>query len=703
MKPRERASRRSTPESRAPRAGAGVALHAAAPAADSPLWRWAPRVVAALFAVALLAVIAGPHRVGDVFTETDFYGGYGPGARLIQQGRLDPSRYAVVGPGFEIVLAMVGFVVRDLFLAGELIAAASMTGALLLWSSLIRRRTHAALGTLVALFLATNAFWFRYGYAATTDALAIVLQAGALWLLLARAGSPRAFAAAGALAAAAYLTRWNAGVLLPAGLLAIAAGWADRAPGTSRRAAALAFAGGFAALALPWVAFSMASGTRFAVQLHHNIAYEVFARSKGIAWDVYQRDLQASFPTPWSVVQRDPAAVLSRIAFNVFDHLRLDARSLAGPALAACAAVGALLARREGWLARLAPLLAWAALVFVSLVPVFHAPRYSLPMLPVWAALAAAAFASPRFALAVGSRLWLKSALALIPLAIAVGANVAFQKEEFRKLPVEVLGGARVLHAQAASGDRVMARKPHLAWHAGLDPVPFPFADSLVALADAARRDRVRWLWFSWMEAELRPQFWWLLDTTVQVPGLVRRASYVVNPAVLWEIGPEFGRVPDWLRDSTAVAVHDARGRVRVNVRDARSRILIALWEREHGRWAEAQPWIEEALAIEPGQMQVATLAGDNLRRMGRAGDGAARLQAVLQADPGYAPARIALGWCALDLERRDDAAELWRAVVTEATEPATLRRMIELFDARAERDPAAAARARLDAIEAAR
>jgi multisubunit Na+/H+ antiporter MnhB subunit len=73
--------------------------------------------MAGLLALALLVVIFGFHRIGDYFTETDFYGAYAGGARLIQAGHLDVSRYGVVGPVYELTLALVGFVVRDLFRA----------------------------------------------------------------------------------------------------------------------------------------------------------------------------------------------------------------------------------------------------------------------------------------------------------------------------------------------------------------------------------------------------------------------------------------------------------------------------------------------------------------------------------------------------------------------------------------------------------
>src|SRR3989442_12297029 len=53
---------------------------------------------AALVGIALIAMVLGPHTIGDCFTESDFYGSYARGARLIQQGRLDPTRYGGGAP-----------------------------------------------------------------------------------------------------------------------------------------------------------------------------------------------------------------------------------------------------------------------------------------------------------------------------------------------------------------------------------------------------------------------------------------------------------------------------------------------------------------------------------------------------------------------------------------------------------------------------
>src|SRR6185436_1925535 len=150
------------------------------------------------------------------------------------------------------------------------------------------------------------------------------LQALALFLLLARE-RPRAALLAGVVAALAFLTRYSAVYLLPAGLAALALGGTLQ---PRRARGALMFAAGFAAPVVPWMLYSLAHGGSLSLQLHHNIAYDVFARSRGMVWDDYQRLLQPQFKTLWDVIDRDPAAVARRELFNVWDHLRLDALAL---------------------------------------------------------------------------------------------------------------------------------------------------------------------------------------------------------------------------------------------------------------------------------------------------------------------------------------------------------------------------------------
>jgi tetratricopeptide (TPR) repeat protein len=692
---------RAHPRENAARGPAAPWLAVNAPAGPGPgasrlLWMLTLAVVA-LATIVLLGVALGPHRIGDYMTETDFYGQYAEGARLVQHGRLEPARYGVVGPVYEVALALVGIVVRNLFLAASLLSVAAAAGTLLLWAALLRRRADAGLALGTVLFLATNATFVRYGYSVTTDALAVALQAATLYVLLARPGA-RAPLWAGLLAGIAFLTRYTAGVLLPAGLLMVAAGGLlPEADGTRARRgrAALRFALGFLAPVVPWVAWSYAHGTGVSFQLHHNIAYEVFARSRGIAWDTYQRTMQSQFHSLGDVIARDPGAVMGHVAGNVGRHLAADAGALLGWPVALCALLGVALAAADPRLRRLGPLvLAWA-LLFLALVPVFHSERYSLALAPFYAAAAAALFSAPRLALALrgGRGPWLKPLLALVPLALALGTATRAQQRVIAQLPVEVLPASGALRELARPGDRVIARKGHAAFYAGLEPVPFPFAGTLPELADYARERHARWLFFSWPEAETRPEFWYLLDTTAAVPGLTPRFVTAPHPAVLYEIGPEFGRAPDWAANDTLRALHALRGRALVNPEEW---LRYGQLAGAAGRPGAAREGYQRAAELHPGDARVELALGYACMRAGDVPAAIAAFQRALELEPGNVDARISLGHALLAVGRSREAAEAWRPVVGLTRDSGTLRQMVGLYRALGEAETEARARAAL-------
>ncbi len=656
-------------------------LHTAQPF-DAPWATWAGLAVIALYAAGALAMVFGPHRVGDVLTETDFYGAYGPGARALLQGHLDPSRYGVQGPLFEFVVAALGFVVRDLFVAAQLVSVAAMVALLVSWRALFTRWLGTTGGAIAVTLLACNPWTWRFAWSATTDALALGLQALALWALLGgdRAQGPtlRRTALAGLLAGLAFLTRYNFVVLAPAGLAIVLLGWND-VPRERRVAHALAFALGLIVPVAPWFLYSAAHGGLSRGQLHMNIAYEVFARPKGIVLDVFQRDMESQFPTLWSVIARDPGAVIGRMLHNVGEHLALDARGLAGGALATTAVLGVVVAWRRGTFTTLrAPLLVWG-LLFLSLVPAPHGERYSLATLPAWVALATVLLVSTRFALALGP-VHLKLLLLPVLLAFSLRDTVASTRRTLDQLPVEVLEAAAQIRSQVRPGDKVFARKPHFAWYAGLTPVAVPLTDNLADWGAIAREGKVRWLYFSWPEAQLRPAFEWLLDSTSAVPGLTVRGATKHWPALVYEIGPDFGPMPGWILSDTLTMMHRARARVQLNPKDADSRSFLASQAFVAGDHEEAQRWIDELVALGPNDVEVLLMAAQNRLQMKDPEGARSYFQRADAITPGMVGVQLGLGWVAAMQGDDASAARYWAPHVNEEDDPVTLQRMMIVF-----------------------
>jgi 4-amino-4-deoxy-L-arabinose transferase-like glycosyltransferase len=519
----------------------------------------------------------------------------------------------VVGPVYELVLGLLSLTRLDLYRLAQFLSLASTIGALLLLSGWMEQRFGRGAGWLTALLVATNATVFRYAYTAGTDAPFVFLSVAAFVLAFPRSPGPRTFLLAGLVAALATLTRYTGIVLVPLGL--VAALW----PGVPNRLRSLgAFAVGVLLIFAPWWAFTAARGAPPSFRFYHNLAYEVYARARGVTWDQYQERLESQFPTFLSVIARDPGAVVSRVATNAYEHAAQAAKDLWGWPLAALAALGLalVLARRiQGAL----PLVLYAAVFYLALVPVFYAARYHLPLVGPAAGLAAlCAIALP--ALVPGRAHAFASVLALAAalfVALDAGrATVVDTKLVASQVPNEVPPLAEALKRDWKGPGRplVIARKPHLSYYADAVPVAFVALDSLDQLARYAREQHADYLFVSWPEALLRRPFAFLLVPEFAPPGLELVGVGTARHSVLYRITPAFGtEMPGWYpREWNWRA---GEGMTRIAPNDA------AAWlEAGEGRHARndldgAREAYETALRLRPGwgraYMDLGNLAGD--------------------------------------------------------------------------------------------
>ena len=638
-------------------------------------------VLVAATGLALLLVSLGPHRIGDYYTETDFYGGYVDGARLIQHGRIEAARYGVVGPVYEIALALIAFVTRDFFAAAQVISVGAAVGTLLLWFRLLRARAGALLALVTIAFLAANPTFFRYGYSATTDMLAFFLETAALFAILAMRGA-WAPLAAGALSALAALTRYSAVLLLPGAVACYA--WLIPAEGRTKPRTVALYCAGFASVALPWLAFALRSGVPPGAMLFHDIAYDIYASGRGNTWADYQSRLQPGFHSLIDVVLRDPIGVVRRESSNLVSHLSGDVNSLLGWPVATMSLAGLALAFRDGWLRKLAPLWLLGGLLYVALIPAFYSERYSLVLAPFYLSSAGIVAASPWLARR------LKMGAVPVPLVFACAVfvlsmvtSVSAQRSVLATLPREVIPTAQTLSSRARHGARVMALKSHIAYYSGLDFAPMPMTSQLSELADSCRRQGVEYLYYSWLEANNRPSFWYLLDPQAEVPGLTRDTFVLEHPAALYRIGAGFGQPPAWLADDSARAQSSSRMIAVMPPQWAwRAHLSLAVAAREQQRWREVLDHAAVVSRDQPANPFGWRLYGDACLRLGDRDRAIPAFERALALEPLSVDTRIRLGWLLLGSGRSDRAADVWRPAARTTSNRATLERMIELFHA---------------------
>jgi 4-amino-4-deoxy-L-arabinose transferase-like glycosyltransferase len=300
---------------------------------------------------------------------------------------LDPTRYAVVGPVYELVLGLLSLTRLDLYRLAQFLSLAATAGGLLLFSGWMERRFGRGAGWITALLGATNPTVFRYAYTAGTDALFGFLLVAAFVLLFPRTPRLTAITLAGLVAGLATLTRYTGIVMVPLGVIATLWPFAGNPWAGKRLRACAAFLLGVLLVFLPWWAFTASRGAPPSLRFYHNLAYEVYARARGVTWDEYQQKLEGEFPTFGSVLAKDPGAVARRIAANSYQHAAQAARDLWLWPLAALALLGlGLVVTRR--VRGAGPLVAYGGLLYVSLVPC------STPRAITWCSSAAAGLAA---------------------------------------------------------------------------------------------------------------------------------------------------------------------------------------------------------------------------------------------------------------------------------------------------------------------
>jgi tetratricopeptide (TPR) repeat protein len=607
--------------------------------------------------------------------ETDLLGDIIPAARSLRAGHIVAAHFEFKGPGYPLMLAAAGSLVGNDWLAARLLNVVSaVLGAWLSYRVATRFLSPgASLFVLCGLFL--NPVWVMACIEAGTDMPAFALAMAATELAL-RARRAASWGTAGALAAAAILTRYNFVSLVPA---AVATVWAAQPPDQSGpdpqprvRRWLLALGPYLLGLALPLLAWEIVARIGAGGPLHNrnylNLAFQIYGR--GGSWDQFWVDTAPRFHSIIDVFTLDPARVVKTLAVTAALRWTDDIHELIPLSLGVAALLGivAVWPRKKGML----PLVAHFVSAYLVLTTVFYNTRFFLYLVPFYL-MAAASLIFEAFASRTAGRnrsgptipFAARAAIASILLAttgLMMGSEV---RARLADTPYEVQAAAQTLRRVAPHGGRVMARKPHVAYFAGMNLVPLPQVDTFLDLFAAARASGAQYLFYSGLEASLRSQFWLLDIPGITIPGLEKIDDRTFTPRRYYTLY----RFTSETTDSAALArtlLEKVSEVANAHPNDVQVQSQVGRMLLQTGRSVDALPYLTNAVRMNPADSRLLLTRAEAYFEAGDIASAAVDCERVVASHEKAEGAYRLLGMVRLAQGRTAEARAEWRQATEE-------------------------------------
>lgn len=455
-----------------------------------------PVCYAVFFALTAFIIHLKFFPIGGVGVESDFYTGLVPAARELWKGNISVASYPYKGPFYSFALVFIHMFGGDWYRNGVVLNLLCASGSLLVLYRLFLRTFNRRLAVVATISVSLVAEFFVHAHKASSDTLFFLLCFLVISLLLIEKWSWVLFAGAGVFSAFAFLTRYNGAFLPVVAVVVILFIDPWRWPRRRRIMAASIYMIAFALVCAPWFVLNLAeTGNWLETDNIRNVVEE------------FSRGVKASdtpdggFTSVASLISHDPVHFVTRYLLNIPRHLWLDVRHALGLEVGILVLLGLLRLlfvppTRKQW-----AFFSFGIGYFLSMCMVFYLPRFSFPILPMYLAAG--------FSLLVGphgdrrSRLWeifgrrlfgglkrlavdhRRAIRVATPLVIAglflmqIQWVVRAETFYFSSRPLFILPAARFLKDHAGSEGKaaekiVLARKPHIAYYAGMKYRMYP-------------------------------------------------------------------------------------------------------------------------------------------------------------------------------------------------------------------------------------
>ena len=425
--------------------------------------------IVAIFIVIELIVLLDYSTLGDLAVEADYFAEIAPAAQRMIDGEIRINDFPYKGPVSAAAVALLSSATSildlGLYRTGNLLSLVSAVITLwcvyriglLLWG----RRTALAAAVLTGF----NNVFFINSHKAGSDLLFLAIIMVALYLSLSGSSGRRRCILIGAAGGAAFLSRYI-GIALPVWSVLSVLLLAPRNMDWRSRLVNFGWVTlSFICVVSPWLVFNLIeTGALLTTRNLQNVVQEFYATGAPAE----------GFTSLWSLIRFDSTYFVSKFLANLVDQMRQDIGQVLGLAMSVLVAAGLVctlaIQRNRAQIA----FLGWGMMYALSLGFVFYLARFSLPLIPVYALLAASLLDrlprwTPLIAIGVMSGV---IAFQTTNIGVSIDFYRAEQPNHLQE-SIEFLKNRSVKweHPQQA---RLMARKPHAAWYGQMEFVPYP-------------------------------------------------------------------------------------------------------------------------------------------------------------------------------------------------------------------------------------
>jgi 4-amino-4-deoxy-L-arabinose transferase-like glycosyltransferase len=283
--------------------------------------------------------------------------------------------------------------------------------------------------------------------------------------------------------------------------------------------------GVFIVAGLPWfIPNWLITGNPVHNDNYINVMLEFYGRgSTGIGYENWTHALPKQFTSLGDIFLYDPVYFLKKMGANVIGHFMWDMRALVEWRLGICVMLGILVFVLVKPSKRMLVYFSFGFFYFLILTLIFYNARFSLYLLAFYAPLAVMPFTNEKITRRLGRFSWIPAALVVLVTLSYAYTSTGEMLDNIRYTPYFLKDmGLALGKYEPDKTQKLLARKPHVAYYAGLVPSMFPGDDvqTVDELIAYCRTHGIRYILYSLVEAKYRPQLQELLDPRKEHPGL---------------------------------------------------------------------------------------------------------------------------------------------------------------------------------------